>query len=394
MSGLRTAFTILAIAFSLGLSISGVSPILGVLSVEYAAYPASAVQLLQTIHYGLFIPGSLLVGRLVSKFGIKKTACFGLLLVGVTGMCPAFIESFPLLFAARVLIGLGFGLIGPLNTAILGNYIEESRRSSYMGLQVLGMGISGLAGNLIGGLIAQGDYHNFYLIYGSAFVSFAAVMFLFKEKPAPHGALAENRLTPRVYLLSLGAFFHTLLIVAYGANIGMFIIEKITSGNEAAAFAGSAMAVNALAAMVTGLFFGGITKAFGKWTLAAGVLSGAAGYASAFALPGWTGIIAGAFFCGVSQSCYQARSGFLITTAVSPGAIARASGVFSVIGSLGGLLSPLVLGALSGLARGANTASGQFLVCCAGMTLFAAVLFCGNLRPAGAKGDGYGTDNN
>ena len=52
-------------------------------------------------------------------------------------------------------------------------------------------------------------------------------------------------------------------------------------------------------------------------------------------------------------------------------AVASASGVFSVIGGIGGLLSPVIMGEVTKYMNGGNTPLNQFLISSAGMLLLA-----------------------
>ena len=116
---IRTAVSIFLIAFAFGLNITGISPILGVLNEKYHQYGTSMVQLLQTLPYLLLMLGSLLIGWWTTKASKKKIVLLGLLIIGFCGIVPFFSEQFWVLFLSRLLIGFGFGIVGPMNTAII-----------------------------------------------------------------------------------------------------------------------------------------------------------------------------------------------------------------------------------------------------------------------------------
>ena len=172
----RVAASVILIAFAFGLNITGVTPVLGTLSEKYGEYGTSTVQLLQTVPYLLIMVGSFMIGWLTTKFTKKKIVMCGLLIIGVCGVIPFFTENFYVLFATRVLIGFGFGIVGPLNTAIITDFFPPEERAGYMGLHVLGMGIGAMVGNVLGGALAGFGYQTFYLVYGIALISMAAVI--------------------------------------------------------------------------------------------------------------------------------------------------------------------------------------------------------------------------
>ena len=159
----KTAISVFLIAFAFGLNITGISPILGVLNEKYQQYGTSTVQLLQTLPYLLLMCGSLLIGWWTTKVSKKKIVLLGLLLVGGCGVIPFFTDSFLILFLSRLFIGFGFGIVSPLNTAIIAEVFEEKDRAAYMGLHVVGMGVGTMVGNMLGGFLSGMGYRYFYI---------------------------------------------------------------------------------------------------------------------------------------------------------------------------------------------------------------------------------------
>ena len=125
----RVAISVLIIAFAFGLNITGILPVLGILNEKYQQYGTSAVQLLQTIIYLLLIVGSLMVGWLTTKISKKNITLMGLFIVGCCGVIPFFLESFAVLLLARIVIGFGFGIMGPMNTAIISEFFPPEERA-------------------------------------------------------------------------------------------------------------------------------------------------------------------------------------------------------------------------------------------------------------------------
>ncbi len=364
----RVAASVILIAFAFGLNITGVTPVLGTLSEKYAEYGTSTVQLLQTVQYLLIIAGSFMIGWLTTKFTKKRIVMFGLFVIGVCGMIPFFTENFYVLFATRVLIGFGFGIVGPLNTAIITDFFPPEERAGYMGLHVLGMGIGAMVGNVLGGALAGFGYQTFYLVYGIALISMAAVAVLLIETPPT--AMEKGRkmkMNAEVYIISFASLLHTLFINAYNTNIGIYILNEVT---ENPTVPGMATGINSAVALVVGLLFGRISKMFGNYTMPVSIFTAAAGYAGLLLIPGMPGVIIASVCCGISLSCFMASGSYLISVSVEPDAVAKASGVFSIIGGIGGLVAPVVMSNTASFITGADTATGQFTVAFGGMILF------------------------
>ena len=225
----RIAVSVFITAFAFGLNITGVLPILGILNEKYQQYGTGMVQLLQTMPYLMLIVGSLLVGWLTTRISKKKIVITGLIVVGICGMLPFFSESFLVLVMTRLLIGFGFGIVGPMNTAIITEFFPPEERASYMGLHVVGMGIGTMLGNLIGGMLAGIRYRSFYLVYLIAFLAAAGIKIVLIETPPVMDETASDmKLNKMVYLISLASFVHTLFINAVSyTNLTLPTTERV-----------------------------------------------------------------------------------------------------------------------------------------------------------------------
>lgn len=368
---LKIAVCVMAVAFSIGLNITGLMPVLSLISEKYAGIDTSLIQLLHTLPYGLLIVGSLLVGRLTSRFSNKTIAIAGMVMIGAFGAFPFIVDSFAVLFVCRALIGFGFGIASPMNTAIIAQLLEPEKRAGYLGLHVIGMGIGTMSGNLLGGVLAGFGLRFYYLIFLMAFVCALLVRILLPDLPPSSADKAgRSRIGALIWILSLMAFIHTLFINAYGTNISMYIAQNVTADPQAA---GLATAVNAAFAMLLGATFTKVLNTLRRATLPFAVLSAAVGYASLLFMPGIAGVLLGSALCGISMSCFNAMGAYLVSISAEPESVAAASGVYSVIGSIGGLIAPVVMGA-SAAAIGGNTPSNQFVIAFAGMMLLGGII--------------------
>ncbi len=367
----KVAVSIFLIAFAFGLNIVGISPVLAVINTKYQSYGTSAIQLLQTIPYLLLMVGSLMIGWLTTKITKKKIALIGLAIIGICGVLPFFSESFAVLVISRVLIGFGFGITSPMNTAIAAEMIPEEDRAAYMGLHVVGMGIGTMVGSMLGGVLAGISYKNYYLIYLVPFIAMVGVQLLLAETPAVKTEKAVGmKMNSTVYIISFASFVHTLFINAYSTNIGIYIADHISDN---ASLAGMVTAVNAAFALLTGMFFSKISAKLKSFTLPFSILIAAVGYGLVLTVNGMAGVLIVSALCGVSLSCFMAIGSYLISISVEPEAVAKASGVFAVIGGIGGLIAPIFMGNAANLVLGENTASNQFIIAFFGMLIFGVI---------------------
>lgn len=376
----KIAVSIFLTAFAFGLNITGISPVLGILNEKYQEYGTSMVQLLQTLPYLLIMVGSLVVGWLTTKISKKKIIIIGLVTIGVCGVLPFFTESFAVLFVSRLLIGFGFGITGPMNTAIVADFIEPENRAGYMGLHVVGMGVGAMLGNLIGGAFAGFGYKYFYLVYLAAFIAMLGVMGILTETPPAKGEkVSDMKMTKMVWILSLASFAHTLFINAYNTNIGIYLVDKFSSG---AGMTGVVTAVNSAFALICGVMFSRISGLLKQYTLPFSIFAAALGYAVLLFVPGMAGVYIVSALCGVSLSCFMAIASYLLSIAVEKEAVAKASGLFSIVGGIGGLIAPIIMGNAANVILGANTAENQFAIAFVGMLVFGIIALIGVRRTA------------
>ncbi len=367
---LRIGGSVFLIAFSIGLNLVGVAPILGVLNEVYAGKGTSLIQMLQTIPYLTLMLGSLLVGRLTLRLSVKRLELVSLLLIGFLGVLPFFVESFWILFFTRMLIGFGFGVISPLNNTIITVTMPPEKRAAFMGLHVVAMGIGAMSGSLVGGFLASIHYRYFFLIYLMAFAAWFFVQFTMKDiKPHADTSGRHPGLGKEIWLLSACSFFHTILINAFSTNLGIFVLQNLKMGTGVT---GAVNTVNSVLALLVGISFAKISGYFGKYTIVFAIGAAALGFGCVLTLPGIAGIVLTSAMCGISLSCFQAGCMQRISMAVAPEAVAAAGGIYSVAGSLGGLIGPVVLG-LAASALGGNTPMHQFTAAFAGFAVLFAV---------------------
>lgn len=360
--------SIFAIAFVLGLNITGVAPILGLLDKAFNEEGSNAVQTLQTVTYFLLMVASIFVGWVVTKVSKRRIVLLGLIIIAFVGTSPFVADSFSFIMISRLLIGFGFGIVSPLNAAIISEFFEGKERAALMGLHVTGMGIGSIFINIVGGMLGNLGYQKFFLVHLIALVAFIIVITQLPDTGAQVSSTTQKlQLNKMVFELSLTSFFHTLFITAYMTNIGTHILENL---HGSSALTGIVTAVQGGFALIVGLNFSRISSILKQNTLPFSIFAAGLGYLSVVILPAnMLGILFGSACLGISLSCFMAQASFMISMSVSQISIALANGVFAVIGGIGGLLSPIILNTISNNVFGNITTNKVFTICTIGMFL-------------------------
>lgn len=358
--------SIFAIAFVLGLNITGVAPILGLLDKAFNEEGSNAVQTLQTVTYFLLMVASIFVGWLVTKVSKRRIVLLGLIIIAFVGTSPFVADSFSFIMISRLLIGFGFGIVSPLNAAIISEFFEGKERAALMGLHVTGMGIGSIFINIVGGMLGNLGYQKFFLVHLIALVAFIIVITQLPDTGAQVSSTTQKlQLNKMVLELSLTSFFHTLFITAYMTNIGTHILENL---HGSSALTGIVTAVQGGFALIVGLNFSRISSILKQNTLPFSIFTAGLGYLSVVILPAnMFGILFGSACLGISLSCFMAQASYMISMSVSQISIALANGVFAVIGGIGGLLSPIILNSFANYMFGNISTNKVFIICTIGM---------------------------
>ena len=121
----RIAIAILSLN-ALALSKNVISLIIADLIKTYPEYPVSTIQLIFSTTTGMAVVGSLLCIWLEKRMTLKSMSMLTLISVLAGGVIGFFCAktSVPLLFLSSVLIGIGMGLITPLNGINIANHYE------------------------------------------------------------------------------------------------------------------------------------------------------------------------------------------------------------------------------------------------------------------------------
>ena len=370
--------SVFTIAFVLGLNIAGIAPILGLLNEQFEQ-GTSGIQLLQTISQVLVMVGAMAIGWMTTKVTKKNLILIGFTILVVCGCLPFFIGQYAAIFCSRLLMGFGFGIISPLNTAIIAEYVEYEKRASYLGLHVIGMGIGAFIVNLLGGFLGSFGYQYYFLIH----LEILAAIFII-IKALPEGKLDKNinnknmKLNGNVYQISTIAFFDSLFITVFTTNIGIYLVDLFKAGSG---IAGIANGVSAIFALISGMLFAKVSGILKKHTLPFSVFIGAAAYVVLIAFrSSMIGIFIGCAFAGIALSSFMAMATLLLSSFVETEAVAKASGVFNVFNGCGCLLSPIVVNYISKFTLGSDSVGNIYMVSIVGMLILGVITYAFALK--------------
>ena len=253
------------------------------IDVKTAALLSSAF----TFPYALMQPA---LGTIADFFGKTRLMNLSLAAVVTTTLVSAFISSFPLLVAMRIIAGVCAGGIFPVGVAIIGDLIPVHERQVAIGRMLA----VGLTGNLIGAVISGvvGDLFGWRGVFFSiggfglavAVIAFFAFRGLKVATPKPfnfaaaiagfRGVLAD----PRAKICFGSVFFEGIVIHGMFPYVALLLLA---SGQPHSSYAGIVIGAFGLGGIVFSLMLPLLVARLSERQL---MLSGTAGAAVAFLL--------------------------------------------------------------------------------------------------------------
>jgi predicted MFS family arabinose efflux permease len=155
-SGMPPALNIIALAtFSAALSARALDPVLPHVAEDFSVSIATAASFAAAFAFTFAIIQPVL-GAFADMFGKARLMIVALALLGFANILGAMATSFPLLFASRILAGIGSGGVFPIALGLTSDLVGAEKRQVAIGRTLAGAMTGNLLGATVSGLI--GDF--------------------------------------------------------------------------------------------------------------------------------------------------------------------------------------------------------------------------------------------
>lgn len=255
-----------------------VSPALPQMIEHFAEEGISAGQVenLVTITSFAIMVTLLMNGLFVRIFSERTIIIMGLLLTATGGSMPVLFPAFPLVFLARILLGLGIGLINARAINIIGLFFTGKERIQMMGLRGSAEVLGSASLTLLVGWLIQFGWQRAFMVYLFALVILALfVLFVPQEEFATHSEIKLEELGTKMKLdknmwklgvsLAFLAFFVINVNTFLTIRIPQMVLEKGIGTAQQASLILSLMQVMGI---VAGTLFGFLMGRLKGWLLA------------------------------------------------------------------------------------------------------------------------------
>lgn len=345
--------TILSISMATVMAGAAISPGLGLIAQAFPEASPTTIKLILTAPSLMIIPFSFLSSYLTSKITKKSIALLGLLIYFVGGIAPQFMPTVELIIAFRLLLGVGVGLIMPLDASLINDYFEGKERTLMMGYNSALSNFSGIVTMLLAGWLATFGWRLPFNVYILGVFIFLLVLFFLPKgevQQAPQGE-KSYKIPLIVYCYSLAMGGIMLAYYSVATNMALFLEQNNLGG---AVLTGTIVSLTTVGGMITSLFIVQIELTFKKFVIPVLLFSMGLGFSFLMVTNSVALIMVSVILIGFGQGVLFP---VLTLKALDEVPFHRADLTASIVASfifLGQFLSPLVLDSIGKLATGSE----------------------------------------
>ena len=322
---------------------TAVAPALAAIKQAFEGITETQAKLVLTLPT-LMMPIGLFAAKLTERFDKKKILMTGMLLFLVFGVGGGFVSNFNVLLAMRVLFGVGIGIMTPLSTSLIFDFVSDTdRRNKLMGIQGATNQLGGLIFMSLSGVLASISWRYSFLCYAFVLVTILLVSLYMPSIP-PYKAKTDNatgkkkHLSWKIYPL---AFFAMMIFVCFfvvNTDLALFMDHEGLGDSKACGFALSVMRIPAIFA---GIMLGWLMRKLKDWTVTVAALFMAAGYAIIAYAYSYEMLMIGCLVIGIGGGVSIPPLFTFVPRIVTPRQRTLGVAIVSMVAQLGQFVSPL-----------------------------------------------------
>lgn len=248
----------LSLILTSAMSVSGSIP---AMIEEFSSYSRSSVELLLSVPafaMMTMIALSPIIARYVPE---KIVVSVGLFIFAVAGLVPVFVRSYPIIFAFRILFGLGTGLVNAKAVTMIGERFSGELQQKLQGIRCSMETIGQATLTLAAGQLLVFGWNYSFLIYAVAFIILILFLLFVPVKDKSLEIVEENdgtqRLTKKEWMFILRNALLGFLMVSTNVSLSLRIPSYVIETGAGMAVDGSnILSLSTFAGFIAGLLFG------------------------------------------------------------------------------------------------------------------------------------------
>ena len=370
----KTTLILIGLAMIIGCTL--LSPAMHEIALAYPDAPSTLFPLLITLPSLTLLAGLAVSAALSSKIAAKPLILLGLVLILAGGMLPAWMNSLPLIIVCRGVLGVGLGIIMPLQMALFAQY-PERERATLIGYN---SGINCIIGVFFftaAGKLALSDWHDIFYLY-AAFIPIVllTMRYIPYEAPVPPAAhntqqtAASSRLPGQLFLYCVFVAIAMLTFYVIVTNLALYLNDYQLGD---ATVVGLITAVGTAGSAIGGLLVSQITRLLKNYAAPCTMAVMAAGFLCLIQTQSVAAVGLGYILLAFSQGVFGCVIAFKITQIVALEQVSLATSCYMATVYISQFLAPYLMLGLQGL-LGLGTMRSVFVVYAIAMVV-ATVLF-------------------
>lgn len=231
MKDLITQLTLIFIGIGTIVGSNLLSPALEIIKQSYPGASPLLLPMVVTLPALTSLLGLAMASTLNRTISAKKLIIFGLFLFTFGGIIPAVLTNLYLILICRALVGIGFGMIIPLQTQMFSTYPEKTC-ARLIGLNTTLNCVAGVVLITIAGNVAAIDWHNIFYLYAIGIVLLVLSMIFLPNTPPVSSQFEEaetvqtkNKMPKIVYIYCAFIALVTLLTYTNTIVASSYVIE-------------------------------------------------------------------------------------------------------------------------------------------------------------------------
>lgn len=362
---------------------NGIAPALSGISEAFPQFSASVVQYLMTFPSLIVVVVSLFAAKLSSKLSKKTISTVGCALTAVGGILgTVFHTSLPLLFVFAGIIGLGIGLVVPMELSLVNDCFEGEERAAMMGACNGGANLGSMVMTMVGGVLAATAWNLNYFVYLLAIPGLILTILFIPDIRSGENVMTDNTAmntnfvssekksqkvtTATLYACIIGGLFLFLFNIG-PTNLSMFVTEQ---GIGDAAMAGTASTFFLFGGLVMGLFFGKVHQHLKEFMIPVGAVALIIGMLVVAGSSSIVMLCIGCFIAGTSICFTMPKCMLVCTLGCDPTQSTFAVALVMAMGNLGTFATP-VLTTIAATVTGSDVVANRFYLA----AIIAAIIF-------------------
>ncbi|MCT6890761.1 MAG: MFS transporter [Lactobacillus sp.] len=310
---------------------------------------------------------------LADKIGIKRTIVCGLTIILISGIIPALINNFTIIFVSRIGIGVGTGLLASYSQSLIIAMFDGKEQQKLLGWSSVVQGLGMFLMTFAAGVLLSNGWQQAYWVNLIAlpvlllFITFIPQNLKIEQENNTNLGQNSKKIDWKIWLLAIFIFLFNSTFAFVSIKFASLIIEK---GYGTAQDASTLLGIMSFAMAAGGFIFMSLPQICKRFSLTISIFSGLIGFfiftiSNSLILSG-----VGVVLVGIAVSMTMVSTMSSVGMFTSPSQVPFSTSVVMTVANIGTLLAPYTAQFLGTIF---NNTSAEFTFIC-GTIIFAILL--------------------